>query len=136
VLCALAVSTAVGLWIKLPIVRPLIAVFVPLSLLTFFVFGWLERGPRASRSFRSIASSFGHSFFPRFFTLFWSLLARSSARCSNTEMWRSPHKKLYYRPVLVFRMTGLSWLGTRYLALAVAVATNHPATTDVVMRGC
>jgi len=51
VLCGLAASTAVVLWINLPILRPLIYVLVPLSLLVFAVLAWNERGPRATGSF-------------------------------------------------------------------------------------
>jgi hypothetical protein len=50
VLCALSVSTAVWLWLKLPIIRPLIYLFVPISAVTFTVLGWLDRGPRATRT--------------------------------------------------------------------------------------
>ena len=52
VLCAIAVSTAVALWIRVQLLQPLILVFVPLSLTTFFILAWRDRGRRATRSFR------------------------------------------------------------------------------------
>ena len=57
-LCGLAVSTAVVLWINLPILRPLIYVLVPLSLLVFAVLAWNDRGPKATTSFRHLVKFF------------------------------------------------------------------------------
>lgn len=48
VLCAIAVSIAVTIWIKMPLLRPFVYVYIPVALFTFGIFGWLERGERCT----------------------------------------------------------------------------------------
>ena len=76
VLCALAVSTAVGLWVRVPLIRPLLYVFVPLSLLTFFVLGWRNHGPSATKSINARLKFFWSFYTP---TLGYALIALMGA---------------------------------------------------------